>query len=150
MHQASNCLQDGSPLGGKCRAAKSRTCSYYSRLDIFPPARRKNVETRKIERIPTTRGSTFFRDDNSISQLDCRKFFRLEIFPPRKTQRHFENLVVFASRKPWQAPQNDIYFPPQIHTSESKRAVSKGCIHIAQSFCKRLCRFPPSFRVQDS
>ena len=30
--------------------------------------RRKNVETRKVERIPTIRGSKFFRGDNSISQ----------------------------------------------------------------------------------
>ena len=36
----------------------------------------------KVERIPTTRGSTFFRGDNSINQLDCRKFFRLYIVPP--------------------------------------------------------------------
>ena len=36
----------------------------------------------KVERIPTFRGLTFFRGDDSISQLDCRKFFRLDIFPP--------------------------------------------------------------------
>ena len=39
--------------------------------------RRKNVEPRKVERIPTIRGSTFVRRDNSISQLDCRKFLAL-------------------------------------------------------------------------
>ena len=44
--------------------------------------RRKNVEPRKVERIPTIRGSTFFRGDNAISQSDCRKFFRRNIFPP--------------------------------------------------------------------
>ena len=43
--------------------------------------RRKNVEPRKVECIPTICGSTFFRGDNSISQGDCQKFFRFDIFP---------------------------------------------------------------------
>ena len=46
----------------------------------------ENVQPRKVERVPTIRGSTFFRRDDSISQFDCWKFFRLDIFPPRKTQ----------------------------------------------------------------
>ena len=45
-------------------------------------SRFRSVEPRKIGRIPTIRGSTFFHGDNSISQLDCRKIFRLDIFPP--------------------------------------------------------------------
>ena len=44
-------------MAEKCRAAKSRTYSYYSRLDIF-------------------------RGDNSIGKLDCRKFLRFDNFPP--------------------------------------------------------------------
>ena len=50
----------------------------YSRIST----RRKSVKPRKVEHIPTIRGSTFFHGDNSISQLDCEKFFRLDIFPP--------------------------------------------------------------------
>ena len=46
-------------------------------------AGRRNVELRKVERIPTVRGSTFLRNI-SISQLDCREFFRLDIFPLRR------------------------------------------------------------------
>ena len=35
-----------------------------------------------LSRGPTIRGSTSFRGDSSISQLDGRKFFRLDILLP--------------------------------------------------------------------
>ena len=41
----------------------------------------KILSCEKVERI-RIRDSTFFRGDNLIFQLDCRKFFHLNIFPP--------------------------------------------------------------------
>ena len=69
----------GCNLGRKCFRVLSEQfrCS-LGRIST----RRKNVEPRKVEHIPTIRGSTFFRGDNSIGQSDCRKPFRLDIFPP--------------------------------------------------------------------
>ena len=40
----------------------------------------ESVKLRRVKRIPPIRGSTSFCGDNSISQLDCRKFFATTFF----------------------------------------------------------------------
>ena len=55
---------------------------YIRRVALYLVAKNTFQSQNFKHDIPTIRGLTFFRGDNSISQLDCRKLFRLDIFPP--------------------------------------------------------------------